>query len=399
MPIFEYVAKGMDGKHVKERMEAPDRNSVMNSLRSRNLYPESIGLVNTKGEISLSTKISMKDLAIFCRQFSVLLISGISVLKSLEICLRQTEGKKMKQVLDTVLENVQKGQSLSEAFSKHKAIPNLMVSMIQAGEASGTLDNIMNKLSEYYDKEYKQNRKIKSALTYPVIVFVFAIVVVTCLVIFVLPTFVEMIQSSSNAKLPLPTKIVMGISSFIGHYGILVLIAIILIIIAFNYYKTTEGGRYKIDKLKLGIPVLGSINTRIASARFAKTFGVLMGSGVSVLESIAICSKIVGNAVVERVLNSAEEELRKGVTLGIILDRKRIFPPMLTQMIKIGEESGTLDYVLNQTSEFYDSEVEAATSQLITLIEPVIIIFLAVMVGFIIISMILPIMEMYNTVQ
>lgn len=400
MPLYEYNAKTADGNLIKGKIEANDVQNVMKLLREKNYYPLYVKPFNSTLNFDLGDlrKIPIKDISIFCRQFSFILTSGISIVKAMEIVSDQVDNKKFKRILLDVHENVQKGSSFSGAMKEHQGdLPPMLVNMIAVGEASGTLDRIMLRMADYYENEYKLRQKVKSAMTYPIVVCVFALCVVVFLVTFILPTFINMIQSSGGGTLPLPTRVVLAFSNFLRNYGILTLIIIIAVIIGIKVYKkrypeSSEG----IDKLKLSFPLFGKINKKIVTARFARTFGTLMASGVPLIESIEICMDIVGNQVIKNVLYNAKDEIRKGGSIGVTLERDSTFPKMLTQMIKIGEESGTLDSVLEKTAQFYDSEVETATTQLTTLIEPILIIGLAVIVGFIVLAMIMPIFQMYN---
>jgi type IV pilus assembly protein PilC len=400
MPVYQYVAKNINGEIIKGKMEALDEGSVITGLIQKNYYPMTIKIHNEAMNIDLSkyAKIPLKDIAIFCRQFAFILTSGIPILKALQILREQMENSKLKRIISAANEDVQRGKSLSEAMRLHKDIPEMLINMIAMGETSGTLDNVMMRMADYYDKSYKQQQKIKGSLTYPTILSVFALLVVAGLVTFILPIFVNMIVSNGGV-LPTPTRIVLAISNFLKTRGLFLILVIILAIIFINIYiKSNEIVAIKLSKLKLKIPIIGKVTTKILTARFARTFGIMMASGVPVITSIEICSTIVGNKYIANSLKNVQENIRKGVSIGESLDDKRIFPVMLTQMIKIGEESGTLDSILDRTAEYYDGEVEAATAKLTTLVEPIIIIFLAVVVGFIVLAMILPVFEMMNTV-
>lgn len=400
MPLYEYNAKAADGSLIKGKMEANDVQNVMQSLREKNYYPLYVKPYSKALNFDLGDlrKIPVKDISIFCRQFSFILTAGISIVKALEIVSDQVDNVKLKRILNDVHENVQKGRSFSEAMKEHQGdLPPMLVNMIAVGETSGTLDKIMLRMADYYENEYKLKQKVAGAMTYPIVVCVFALIVVTCLVVFVLPTFVGMIQSSGGGELPLPTRIVLGISKFLRSYGILLLIIIVAVIIGIKIYKKHyPESSESFDRFKLSAPLFGKINKKMVTARFARTFGTLMASGVPIIESIEISMDIVGNQVIKNVLSNTKDEVRKGASMGSTLEREDVFPKMLTQMIKIGEESGTLDNVLEKTAQFYDGEVESATSQLTTLIEPILIIILAVLVGIIVLAMIMPIFQMYN---
>ena len=398
MAIFEFEAKNIDGSIRKGRIEAESQASVIAILRQDKYYPVDIKEYKKTQDINFSDykSISIKDIAIFCRQFAFINAAGITILRALEIVKEQTENSKLKKILNDVYEDVQKGTTLSISLGKHREIPSMLVSMIEVGETAGTLDKVMDKMAEYYDNEFKQRQKVKQAMTYPIIVCIAAIVVVNFLVIKVLPTFIGVLKSGGNNKLPLPTIIVMAFSDFMRNRWPLLLIILLVIILGLKYYNKSKGGAGKFDNFKLNMPVFGRYNKKVITSRFSRTFGTLMSSGIPLMQSIDICAHVVGNKIVEKVLTDSKDDVRKGQTLSDSLDKSKMFPPMLVQMMKIGEESGTLDSIMEKTAEFYDSEVETATAQLTSMLEPLIIIILAVVVGFIILSIILPMFAMYD---
>ena len=398
MPVFVYEAKNLQGITVKGKIDAVDMNALTTSLREKNYFPVKIKPYSNAMNIDFNDykKLTLKDISIFCRQFAVIISAGISIVKALEIVKEQTENIKFKKILNFIYDDVQKGKSLSEAMGEHKDIPNMLVNMITVGETSGTLDKILDTMAAYYDKEYKQQQKIKQALTYPAVISIFAIVVVTMLVTKVVPIFTNMI-SSLGGQVPMPTRIVMGISDFIKTKGLFVLALIIFSAILLKYLSNNKANKLKSDKYLMKIPIFGPIYKKIITARFARTFGILMGSGVPLIECIDICADVLESKTVYDIMMSLKEEVKKGAGLGETLESRKIFPIMLTQMMKIGEESGSLDNILKKTAEFYDTEVETATAQLTSLIEPAIIILLSVIVGFIILSIILPVFSMYNS--
>lgn len=401
MALYEYEAKTLNGNTIKGTVDAIDETMVLDILRQSNHYPIRIRLYKESSNIDISflTRITMKDIAIFCRQFSFILAAGINILRALEIVKEQTDNKKLRKILDKIFEDVQRGQTLSEAMKSHKELPVMLINMIEVGEASGTLDRVMTRMASYYDKEHIQRQKIRQALTYPSIVSVFAFLVVILLVVKVLPTFTEMFDQFPNAQLPTPTKIVMGISDFIIQKWWLLIGIIAALSAAFKIYVKSEEGAYLYDSIKIKLPVFGKMFSKVIVSRFARTFGMLMGSGVPLMQSVDICAEIVGNKVYGMILRNLRGEVEKGASIGHVLEKDKLFPAMLTQMIIIGEESGTLDSVLEKTADYYDGEIESTTAQLTAMLEPIIIIFLAVVVGFIVVSIILPIFDMYNAMS
>lgn len=403
MPLYEYEAKTKQGAIRKGKMEAADETAVVASLREINVYPINIKLYKESVyniDLAEYRRVTLKDIYVFCREISYVLAAGISILKALEILKQQTENTRLKKVIIYVSDSVKKGESLSVSMEKYKEFPAMLVNMVSVGEASGTLDETMQRMAEYYEKEYKQQQKVKQALTYPMIICIFAIIIVNVLVIKVLPTFITMsLQNGvSKADLPLPTKIVMGFSNIMTGYWYVMLLLIIAGVVLYKLLIAKGEKNTNLDKFKLDIPMFGKLNRKIVTSRFARTFGMLISAGIPVVKSIEICSEIVGNSFIKNILLNTKGEIEKGAGLGDTLESRNIFPPMLVQMVKIGEESGTMDEALTKTAEFYDGEVETITTQLTTMIEPMIIAVLGVVVGFIIIAVILPMFQMYNAI-
>ena len=397
MPIYDYEAKLITGEIKKGKLEAIDERAAREALRAMSYFPIMLK-TEGKSEIDLTkfTKVKLKDLAIFCRQFSYILIAGMNILKALEILKEETPNKKLRQSIATVYEDVQKGKLLSVSMKRHDVFPEMLVNMITVGEVSGNLDNMMKKMAEYYDKEYEQQQKVKQAMTYPMVICIFSVIVVNYLVISVLPKLLgSMMQDRSN--LPTATKIVITISDFMRAYWYIILILIALGIFLFSITNKNIN-KEKTDKFKLSIPVVGKLITKIATAKFARTFGMLLNSGLTVINGLEIAAKVIGNKYIESKIVESIENIKKGVSISRSLREKNIFSTMFIQMITIGEESGTLDEVLGNTASFYDKEVETATAQMTTMIEPLIIIVLAGVVGFIVLSIIMPMFSMYDSV-
>lgn len=400
MPIFSYEAKSLDGQTIKGQLDAVDETAVIAHIRSRDFYPINIKRQGINTDISAANfkKIKIKDISLFARQFAALITSGITIMRGLEIVAKQTDNLKLKAILEDISQDVQKGKSLSSSMGKHDEFPDMFVSMVEVGEASGTLDTIMERTAVYYEKQYKLQQKIKQATTYPKLLVIVAIFAVSFLVAKVVPTFAGLINGAGGT-MPLPTRILMGISSFISNFWYILIGIVILCIFLYRSYYKSPDGRKSIDRIKLTIPLFGKINKKILTSNFASTFGILLSSGVQLMESLTICSQVVGNEIVKEALEETREQIKKGYSLGDTLESKGIFPPMLTQMVKIGEESGTLDQVLAKTSDFYDNEVDTATAQLTSMIEPIIIVVLGGVIAYIIISIMLPMFEVYSTIQ
>lgn len=398
MPLFQYEAKNLEGKLIKGKMEAADESAVTATLRKMHTFPVKITAFRQGFNIDVADlkKVSIKDISIFCKQFSVIITSGITILRGLDIVKNQTESKKLMKILANVAEDVQRGKTLSTAMAKHKDFPSMLINMVEVGEASGTLDKVMERMALYYEKEYKLRQKIKQALTYPVIVSIVSVLILIFLVTVVIPKFIEILEGMGSTTLPLPTRMIIGLSNFVRYKWYIVIIIVIIIGISFKAYINSDKGRMQFDKFKLHCPIFGKIYRKIITARFARTFGLLMGTGVPLLKSVSISGNVVGNQVVKSRLELLKSNIKKGTSIGDSLAKTKLFPIMLTQMIKIGEESGTLDDVLTKTSTFYEDEVETATAQLTSLIEPLIIVVLGGMVLFIILSVLLPMFSMYD---
>jgi type IV pilus assembly protein PilC len=406
MPLYNYSAKDFSGQKISGVLEADNLQGFYQALKERQLFCLDVSqkrqAVDMKTLTSLgrttSNKLKLKDLAIFCRQFYVLLLAGVTVIKALDVIYQQTESKKCQAAVLKVYEAVQKGDLLSEAMRKQgEAFPAILINMIESGEASGKLDLVLQKMAEHFDKERKLRTKLISALIYPVILSVVAIIVVTILLTFVLPTFVTMFESSGVA-LPLPTRMLLGISKFISHYWYIVLLILAALAYSWNKYLKTEQGRLNWDKTKLKLPVLKNVNIKVICARLTRTLSTLLSSGIPLLSCMDITSKVLGNKVVADGLLAAKEDMSKGSSLSQAIRKVGVFPAMIYSMISIGEESGSLEEILEKTAAYYDEEVEVAIQRLLAIFEPLLIVFMALIVGFIVISIALAMFRVYSTI-
>lgn len=402
MPNFNYTALDTNGKKVNGNYNASSITDVIDMLKQKKYIPVDIKEKRSSSKeftfLDSLARIKTKDLAVFCRQFQVMLSAGVAIVNSMEILYEQTENKKFKEVIKDLREHIQKGSTFSESLEYHRDVfPEIMISMIEAGEVSGNLDVIMERLSIHFEKEFKINNKIKSAMVYPIILTVVIIAVVSFLLIFVMPTFISMFEGS-GVPLPAPTVALLNISKFLRQRWYIVFGVIGAIVFLYNRLSKEKNIKIKKDKFKLKIPVVKNVQIKVASARFTRTLSTLLGSGVELMKSMEIVSKVSGNSYVSSILMEVKEDLRKGGTLSEPLQRYGIFPPMIPAMINIGEESGAIEEVLNKTADFYDEEVDTAIQKLTTMVEPVMIIVMAVIVGFIVIAMLLPIFDMANTV-
>ncbi|SES71519.1 type IV pilus assembly protein PilC [Natronincola peptidivorans] len=401
MPIYQYKAVNIGGENIEGSYTAKNKNEVIMMLKQNNNYPVSIQEKESKSVLDLKplSRVKTKDIAIFCRQFYAMLNSGVPIISCLDILRQQVENKKLKQVIAEVYEEVQKGQTFSEALKNHPSIfPQLMVYMIAAGETSGSLDIIMDRLAVHYEKENRINNKIKSAMVYPSILTFVSIAVVIFLLTFVMPTFLGMFEGSGVA-LPLPTRILLIISNGLKQFWHVLLFIVILSGYGLRRYINSIDGRYNFDRLKLRLPMIKILNQKIITARFSRTLSTLLGSGIPLLQSLENVANAVGNTYAAQGIMEAREDVKKGVDIATPIRKTGLFPPMLDNMINIGEESGTLEEILDKTANFYDDEVDLAIQKMTTLLEPIMIVIMAVIIGFIVIAMILPMFDMLHTVH
>lgn len=401
MAIYKYKAKNMQGDVIEGSLEVASKELLMENIRSKGYFPIKIEIEKGNDiEINLfKKKINLKELSILARQLGFLMRSGVSITKSLEIAHDQSQNKRMKEILAKCLEEVNKGRSLSECLSDEKDFPKLMINLIKAGEISGRLDTVMLELSEYYKKLYKQKQKISQATIYPKILVGFSILVVTFLLAFVVPEFVNNLISGGG-EIPVVTKALVVIGDLIKN-NIIYIVGFVVGIVLAKKFVLDKNANFRIFMGKLVITAkgFGPLNKQIIAGRFASTFSILMASGVSVIETIDILGQVLENDYVQKKLAEGREEIQKGQPIGTTIQELNVFPLMLTQMITVGEETGVLDEIMIKTAEFYENEVEVAIEKLISMIEPILIISLAFVVLFIVLAIMLPLMSMIDTVM
>ncbi len=403
--VFEYAVRDREGKVVKGRIEAANQAAVANRLRTMGLAPTSITEVQTTGlqrEITIpgfGEKITLKDLAVMSRQMATMISAGLSLIRTLAILADQTESKPLAKVLGQVRSDVETGQSLSVALGKHpEAFPPLMINIIRAGEVGGFLERSLVSVAENYEAEVKLRAKIKSAMTYPVMVFIMAIIAVAAMLIFIVPVFRDM-YANLGGTLPVPTLILVYISNVMKWAVVPLVIAVVAATAWWRRHKNDAPVRERLDPLKLKTPVFGQLMRKIAVARFARNFGTMMGAGVPLLQALEIVGQTSGNWAIERAVADVQEAVRRGETLSGPLGRHPVFPPMVVQMLAVGEDSGAMETMLEKVAEFYDQEVESTTEQLTSLIEPLMIAFLGVVVGGMIVALYLPIFNVFNLIE
>ena len=397
MPAFVWKGKTRDGKAVSGERVADSKEAVMALLRRDQILVSS---VKEKGkEIALPRMgggVPSKDLAIFVRQFSVMIDAGLPLVQCLEILGGQQENKNFARILQQTRMDVEGGASLADAMRKHpKAFDDLFTNMIAAGEAGGILDTILKRLATYIEKAVKLKAQVKGAMVYPVAVISIAGIVIAVILWKVIPTFAAMF-AGLGAELPLPTRFVITLSQWFVRLLPFLVVFMVLGVVAFRRYYATHGGRRVVDRIVLKLPILGVIMQKIAVARFCRTLSTLISSGVPILDGLEITARTAGNAIVEDAIMAVRKAVESGMTVAQPLKESGVFPPMVVQMIGVGEQTGALDAMLSKIADFYEEEVDQAVANLLTLMEPVMILFLGITVGGIVIAMYLPLFDLIS---
>lgn len=397
MPVYKWVAETKKGKILKGQLEAADERIAQLQLKRRNLTIKKIKVKPKdlfENVAFFQPKITAKDVVIFTRQFSTMIDAGLPLVQGLTILAEQTENKTFQNVLKRVTKDVEGGSSLAEALKKHpKVFDALYVNLVAAGEIGGILDTILQRLAAYIEKAEKLKTRIKGAMTYPIIVVAIAVLVIAVILIFVIPVFQEMFSSFGKA-LPVPTQLVVNMSDFLKgniHY---VIGALIVFVFAFKKYRNTKKGRKQTDALALKLPVFGNLLKKTAVARFTRTLGTMISSGVPILDALEIVAKTSGNVILEEIIYEVRSSIAEGQTIAEPLSEADIFPRMVVQMISVGEATGALDTMLNKIADFYDDEVDAAVEALTSMLEPLLMVFLGGAIGGLVIAMYLPIFQM-----
>jgi type IV pilus assembly protein PilC len=400
MPMFEYTARSQTGQIQKGQLDVVSKDEVNAYLRKNRLILVSVREAPKQIKFSMGgPRVKTRDIVIFTRQFATMINAGLPLVQSLNILASQTENKTLADVTKAVVYDVESGNTLADAFSKHpRAFSSLYVNMVAAGEAGGILDTILLRLATFLEKNDALVRKVKGAMIYPGVIISVAAIAICILLVFVIPTFQTMF-SSAGLELPLPTRVVIAMSDFLIGYWWAILGAIGAGVFALKSYYATAAGRLQIDALMLKAPVLGDVIRKSAVSRFTRTLGTLVSSGVSILEGLEITAKTAGNQVVHNAVMESRQSIAGGETIAAPLERSKVFPPMVISMIAVGEQTGGLDEMLSKIADFYDEEVDVAVSALLSLMEPAMIVGLGVIVGGMVIAMYLPIFDMMNAVQ
>ncbi|MDH3257036.1 MAG: type II secretion system F family protein [Nitrospinota bacterium] len=397
MPTYKYKTT-IKGKVQSGEIEADDEQGAIAKLKSRNIAVTRVKKKFESDFLSNKKPITERDIVIFTRQFSTMVDAGLPLVQCLEILGKQADNPAFGEIIMKIKNDIESGSNLSDAMRKHpKVFNSLYANLVEAGEAGGILDTILSRLANYIEKALALKKKVKSAMVYPSAIVSVACIVVAFLMVFVIPTFASMFEGG-GAELPGPTALVMDISGFFRNQWYYIIGGPILFFILFKKIYATERGNIEIDRIFLKLPVFGMLIRKVSTAKFSRTLGTLLASGVPLIEGMDICARTAGNKIVEIAILNSIEAIKEGETIAAPLARENVFPPMVIQMIDVGESAGALDAMLSKIADFYDEEVDTAVEGLTALLEPMLMVFLGIVVGFIVVAMYLPIFKMGETV-
>ena len=399
MPGFSYVAVDKRGKEKRGSLEAETRERALEQLKAEGLIPVSVreqGALNKEIDFSIGKKVKPRDLSVFCRQFVSITQAGVPMKEALQMLSEQTENKWLKRAISEVLLNVEKGNTLADSMrSQPDIFPPMLVNMVEAGEQSGSLEMAFSRMAVHFEKEAKLKATIKKATIYPIILVIAAIGVIAVMLLFVIPIFIDMF-ADLDIEMPALTMFVMNSSKWMTSHWYVVLAIIVGVVAAYKLiYKTTQG-RLTIDRIKMKMPLFGKLTVKTACSQFARTMSTLLMSGISTIDALETTSKIVNNIHYTNAMLKAREEVMKGIPLSEPLEASGIFPPMVYHMTGIGEETGNVEEMLEKMADYYDEEVEMTTQSVLAAMEPIIILFMALIIGTLVIAVIWPIASMYN---
>jgi type IV pilus assembly protein PilC len=408
MPSFAYQAKDATGKSVNGVIEAENERVLRAKLREMNYYVTGITQKQTTGlntdigqYFSRLKGVNEQALVVFARQFATMINAGLAMVRCLDVLSVQTEDGVLKPVITAVRREVEGGSTLAAALGKFpKVFSPLFVNMVRAGELGGILDDVLNRLATFLEKDFNLKKKVKSAMTYPAVILVMAVLIVMFLVIFIMPTFVELFNGM-QMTLPVPTKILIAFTNGARNPYVFVPVLVLSVVafILFNRYTSTQVGRRQYDAFKLKLPVFGMLIRKVAISRFCRTLGTLLQSGVPIMQALEIVGKASGNEVIAETVNKVRESVREGESIAVPLQLSGLFPPLVTQMVAVGEETGNLDGMLSKISDFYDTEVEYMLASLTSLLEPILILVMGFIVGFIVVSVFLPLYQIIGNIK
>lgn len=399
---YDYKVRDRSGSLVTGQLVGDSETLVLQRLREMGMTPVEVKKAGTglKMEINLRPgRVKLKQIAVFCRQFATMVNSGLPILRALSILADQTQSAELAKVLVQVRTDVEQGSSLSGAMGKHpKAFNNLFISMVKAGETGGVLDDVLLSLASQIEKEVELRRKIKSAMTYPVVVVALVTLILAAMLLFVVPQF-ETIYTNLGGQLPLPTRILLGVSEAFRKYWYVIALGVGVGSFVFRRYKKTDQGRARVDALKIRIPVFGPLFHKVALARFSSTLGMLLRAGVPILQALDNVKETVNNRVIADAVDDVKASVREGESIAKPLGKHKVFPPMVVQMLAVGEETGAVDTMLDKVAEFYNNEVTATVEALTSLIEPLLIAIIGGMVGAAVIALYMPMFNIINLIQ
>ena len=402
MPYFNYTIRDANGQTRSGKVEAPNAEELRKRLQAEGLQVLEVTEDRKAPRVPAGGygRVKLTDLAIFARQFSTMLDAGVSLIRCLDVLQAQTNNARLRKILMDLSARVESGESLSRSMARHpKAFSQLIIGLIRAGEVGGVLEESLQRIAAFLEKDVQLRRKIRTALTYPVIVLLVAIGIVIFLVSWLVPQFAQLFKELGIEELPAPTQFLVDLSALFTQRWYVVIIAVVAILIAYKLFVSTRVGRRVADRVKLRIPVFGPLHHKIVMARFSRTMGTLLASGVPILQAMETVAGVVGNSVVSDAVIESRARIREGEKIADPLQRSKMFPPMVVHMVSVGEESGSLDHMLNKIADFYENEVEMTIASLTAAIEPVMIVLLGFIVGFIVISMFLPMIEVISNLS
>ncbi len=402
---FEYKVRDREGRVIQGSLDAENHDLVVNKLRQMGYTPinverQEVSALKKELKIpGLGSRVGLKDVAVFSRQFATMINSGLTLLRAMNILAEQTENPALAKILTQVRLDIERGSSLSQALARHpKAFNRLYIAMVRAGEIGGMLDSVLLQLASTIEKQVELRRKIISAMTYPVAVLALVLLIVTAMLIFVVPTF-ESLYADLDSPLPGPTKLLLAVSSFMTTFAPVIILAEVGMVVLFKRWIASEKGRAIWDSFKLKVPVFGKLVRKTALTRFARTLSSLLRAGVPILEALEITSETVGNAVVAKAVREVQVAVRQGEPMARPLAQHAVFPPMVVQMLAVGEETGAVDTMLDKVADFYDQEIEALVDALTSLLEPLLIVVLGGVVGGMVIALYMPMFNIINVIQ